>query len=105
MDLKSSKIRPKIVQNRGFGGLGVAWGVFGEIWLRISREIVAQVRPRGSRGSVKLEQERPKLAHVGAKMATWCSTWRFWGGFEVDSASILGAFSHMGRIVKIVKIL
>ena len=84
MELKSSKIRPEIVKNPGLGGLGVAWGVFGEIWARICQKILAQVRPRGGRGSVKLEQERLKLAHVGAKMATWCLTWRVW----VDLASI-----------------
>ena len=37
---------PKIVQNRGLGGLWVAWGVFGEIWVRISRKILARVSPR-----------------------------------------------------------
>ena len=88
MDLKSCKIRPKLVPNQGLGVLEVAWGVLDEIWHRISRKIVAQVRPRGGRGSVELEQERPKLAHVGAKMATWGSTWRFGGRFWVDLASI-----------------
>ena len=96
MELKSSKIRPEIVKNPGLGGLGVAWGVFGEIWARISRKIVAQLRPRGGRGSVKLEQERLKLAHVGAKMATWGVTWRFWGRFWVDLASI---WEHFGTWV------
>ena len=37
---------PKIVQNRGLGGLSVAWDVFGEVWVRISRKILARVRPR-----------------------------------------------------------
>ena len=34
--------------------------------------------------SFKLDQERPKLDHVGAKMATWCSTWRLLGRFGDD---------------------
>ena len=50
-----------------------------------------------------MEQERPKLAHVGAKMATWCSTWLLLDGFGVDLGSILGAFWHMGQIVKSMK--
>ena len=39
--------------------------------------------------SAKLDQERPKLDHVGAKMATWCSTWGLLGGSGVDFWSIL----------------
>ena len=51
----------------------------------------------------KASQERPRLDHVGAKMATWCSTWSFWGRFLVDFLSIWGAFWHMDRIVKLMK--
>ena len=51
----------------------------------------------------KASQKQPRLDHVGAKMATWCSTWRLLDGFGVDLGSILGAFWHMGQIVKSMK--
>ena len=51
----------------------------------------------------KASQERPRLDHVGAKMATWCSTWALLGGFGVDLGSIWEAFWHMGQIVKSMK--
>ena len=52
MDLNSSKIQPKIVKNPGLGGLGVAWGVFGEIWARISRKIVSSYAQEGVGGAL-----------------------------------------------------
>ena len=91
MDLKSSKIRFKIVQNRGFGGLGVASGVFGEIWLRISREIVAQVRPRRGKGALRWSKGGPSwpmLAlrwRLGAQLA----------GFGVDFGPIWRRFGSI----------
>ena len=51
----------------------------------------------------KASQKRTRLDHVGAKMATWCSTWPPLDGLWVDLESILEAFLHMGQIVKSVK--
>ena len=39
MSLKSSKMEV-------WGSLWVAWGVFGEIWIRVSQKIVARMSPR-----------------------------------------------------------
>ena len=91
MDLKSSKIRFKIVQNRGFGGLGVAWGVFGEIWLRISREIVAQVRPRRGKGALRWSKGGPSWSMMALR-------WRLeapLGGLGVDVGSIWRRFGSI----------
>ena len=84
MDVKSYKIRSKIVQNRGLGGLGVAWGVFGKIWLRISRKIVAQVRPRWGKGASSWSKSGPSWPMLALR-------WRLetqHGGFGVDFGSI-----------------
>ena len=48
--------------------------------------------------SAKLDQERPKLEYVGAKMATWCSTWRLLGRFGDDFWSILRPCLDMGDL-------
>ena len=48
--------------------------------------------------SAKLDQERPKLDHVGAKMATWCSTWGLLGRFGDDFCLILRACSDIGDL-------
>ena len=88
MDLKSAKIRPKIVQNRGLGGLGMAWGVFGEIWLRISRKIVAQVRPRRGKGALSWSKSGPSWPMLALR-------WRLGaqlGGLGVDFGSIWRRF-------------
>ena len=88
MDLKSFKIRPKIFQNRGLGGLGVAWGVFGEIWLRISREIVAEVRPRRGKAAISWSKSGPSWPMLALR-------WRLGaqlGGLGVDFGSIWRRF-------------
>ena len=51
----------------------------------------------------KASQKRPRLDHVGAKMATLCSTWLLLDGLWVDLDSILEAFWHMGQIEKNIK--
>ena len=51
--------------------------------------------------SAKLDQERPKLDHVGAKMAPWCSTWlflRIWGRFGDDFWLILRLCLDIGDL-------
>ena len=91
MDLKSAKIRPKIVQNRGLVGLGVAWGVFGEIWLRISRKIVAQVRPRWAKGALSWSKSGPSWPMLALR-------WRLGaqlGGLGVDFGSIWRRFGSI----------
>ena len=69
----------KIVENGGLrvslGGLGCHWRKLGEGFSENCR----QDEPKMSQVSVNLDQERPKLDHVGAKMATWCSTWGLLG--------------------------
>ena len=77
----------------------MAWGVFGEICPRISLKIVAQLRPRGGMGSVRLEQEQLMLAlrwRLGAQLGDFGS---IFDRFGVD----LGAFWHMDRMAKIAK--
>ena len=48
--------------------------------------------------SAKLDQERPKLDHVGTKMATWCLTWCLLGRFGDDFWSILRACLDIGDL-------
>ena len=91
MYLKSCKIRFRIVQNRGFGGLGVAWGVFGEIWLRISREIVAEVRPRRGKAAISWSKSGPSWPMLALR-------WRLeapLGGLGVDFGSIWRRFGSI----------
>ena len=52
-----------------------------------------QDEPKMREVRAKASQERPRLDHVGAKMATWCSTWPLLDGFGVDLASI---WEHVG---------
>ena len=91
MDLKSSKIRPKIVQNPDLGSLGVAWGVFGEIWVRISRKIVAQVRPRGGKEALSWSKSGPSWPMLALR-------WRLdaqLGDFGIDFKSIWVRFGSI----------
>ena len=66
----------------------MAWGVFGEIWLRISRKIVAQVRPRWGKGASSWSKSGPSWPMLALR-------WRLeiqHGGFGVDFGSIWGRF-------------
>ena len=75
----------------------MAWSVFGETWIRVL-ENRRQDEPKMSAVSAKLDQERSKLDHVGAKMATWCSTWRLLGRFGDDFWLILRPCLDMGDL-------
>ena len=87
LGLDGPKTVENLTQNRPksrFGGLGVAWGVFGEIWARISRKIVAQVRPRQGKGAVSWSKSSPSWPMLALR-------WRLGaqlGGFGVDFGSI-----------------
>jgi len=79
----------KIVEN---GGVGVSLGGLGCLWRKLDEgfsENRRQDELKMSQVSVKLDQERPKLGHFGAKMVTWCSTWSFLDRFWKHSWSIL----------------
>ena len=83
--------RLKIMQNQG---LGSSLGGLGRLWRNLGQgfsENRRQDEPKMSEVSVKLDQERPKLAHVGVKMATWCSTWILLDRFGIDFWSMLGS--------------
>ena len=81
----------------------MAWGVFVEIWVRISRIIVTQVRPRWGKAAISWSKSGPSWPMLALR-------WRLGGlNLEVLGSILgrfgvdLGAFWHMGRIAKIVK--
>ena len=53
--------------------------------------------------SAKLDQERPKLDHVGTKRATWSSTWGLLGRFGDDFCLILRPCLDIGDLWKSMK--
>ena len=57
-----------------------------------------QDEPKMSEVSAKLDQERPKLAYVGVKMATWCSTWALLGRFGIDFWLVLRSCFDIGDL-------
>ena len=57
-----------------------------------------QDEPKMREVSGKLDQEWPKLDHVGANMATWCSTWGLLGRFGKDFWLILRSCLDIGDL-------
>ena len=80
------------MKNRGLEGLGAAlrvfWRFLEKLWLGILRKL----SPGEAQDRLRERQVGATAAQVGAKMATWCSTWCFWGRFYVDLVSIWDHF-------------
>ena len=85
---------PKIMKNHGLEGLGGPLGAFwrslAKLWLGFLRKL----SPGEAQDRLRERQVGERAAHVGAKMATWCSTWRFWGRFGIDLGSTLAHWSN-----------
>ena len=71
-----------------FGWLGV---VFGEIWARISRKVIAQVRPRQGNGSLSWSKSGPSWPMLALRRRLEAQL----GGFGDDFGSIWRRFENI----------
>ncbi len=94
MDLKSSKVRPKIVQNPG--GLGVAWGVFRKIWVRFYLVNCPPGTPKTGKGALSWSKSNPSWFMLALRRRLGAQL----GGFGVDFGVDFGSIrEHFGTWV------
>ena len=84
----------KKCENRVQMGLGAALDAFFESFIQVGPSFRDSCRQDGAKmgqHSVKCGQEASKMDHVGAMMATWCSSWEVLNRFGVRFSEFFGA--------------